>query len=678
MSPRVRAGVRTTCGQCLAGCGVVTTTDGKLRGDAENPLSHGYLCANGRASLELIGHPERLTRPLVDGAASSWRQALDATADAIRGAIAAGGPDAVALYFGAGDPAGSFAFLSAAGFLQGLGSTRHYNVIALEATHRNVAAEHMFGDPLLLPRPDLERTRAALILGTNPPVTNDEAGLASSLHDLRERGGVLVVLDPRRTEIARRATLHLALRPGSDAEVLLAMLHVLLAEQREAERLSERFDGLGALAKLASEMPPERAADIADVDARDIRRAAELLAGARPVTAVTRLGVAMQQRGTLNEWLAWSLVAVLGSLDVAGGMVHNPGFIDFRAMLARGRRHPQSIIGVLPPADLAAAIESNAPDRVRVLLVVAADPLESVPDAGRLRRAFSRLDALVVLDVAPSATTAAASIVLPCAHHLEKEDVHLLLPDRVPRRSAVLSRPVAPPTGQARSEVAIFSELARRLGTPLFGARAVDWAAGVASRLDRGGEQPISPGGALRSVLPVLTRFALGRGRLARGLPTTAGALEPGALLQRVARFGGRVDLAPVAFVAALERSLGSAASSSNGSLVLSTCNRSIRFINGKTRILGRAADRAVIHLAPADAAERGLSDGELVIVETRVGALEAEVFVDAALRPGAAGMLFGTPGLNRITDGADRDPFSGIVALANVPVRISRKEASQ
>jgi predicted molibdopterin-dependent oxidoreductase YjgC len=204
----------------------------------------------------------------------------------------------------------------------------------------------------------------------------------------------------------------------------------------------------------------------------------------------------------------------------------------------------------------------------------------------------------------------------------------------------------------------------------------VDTLARLASAFDGSQERPISPAGALRAVLPLLTRFSLGRGRLAVGLRSQAEPLHAGELARRVARPSGRIDLAPRDFVTGLSETLGAGAGVQEGELVLSTCNRSPQFINGKTRILGRAADRAVVHLAPVDAERRGLSDGSRVVIETFTGKLEAEVLVDETLRPGAAAMLFGTTGLNRITDGADRDPLSGIPALANVPCRIEKQEA--
>src|SRR3990170_1408933 len=230
MPATLRAG-RATCGECLAACGLRVTPTGRVEGDPEHPVTRGYLCANGKASVQLCDHPGRLRLAMLRGAPVPWDRALDEAAAGVRRAVAAGGPDAVGLYFGAGDPAGSMAFLAAAGLLNGLGSRRHYNVIGLEATHRYVVAEHMFGDPLLVPRADVEHARGLLVLGANPLVSNDEGGLAEALAALARRKATLVVVDPRRTELARLATVHLAIRPGTDAEVLLALLHVVFAER---------------------------------------------------------------------------------------------------------------------------------------------------------------------------------------------------------------------------------------------------------------------------------------------------------------------------------------------------------------------------------------------------------------------------------------------------------------
>ncbi|MCC7541508.1 MAG: molybdopterin-dependent oxidoreductase, partial [Deltaproteobacteria bacterium] len=259
--------VRTTCGQCLAACGIVVGADGRIRGDGEHPISRGYVCRNGKASGALLGHAARLRAPLVRGHETRWAEAISAAARGLSAARDAGGPEAVGLYFGAGDPAGSVAFIASQAFLQSFGSTRHYNVVGLEATHRYVVAEALYGDPLLVPRPDVEHATSLLIVGANPAVSNDECGLATGLEEARRRHAVSVVLDPRRTEAARHATVHLALRPGTDAEVLLALLHVLFAERWVAPQPPIALDGVGRLRELAEAMPPERAAAVADVPA---------------------------------------------------------------------------------------------------------------------------------------------------------------------------------------------------------------------------------------------------------------------------------------------------------------------------------------------------------------------------------------------------------------------------
>jgi anaerobic selenocysteine-containing dehydrogenase len=663
----LRGGV-TTCGQCLAGCGIVVSSDGRVSGDADDPASRGYLCANGRASLALVDHPGRLTKPMVHGREATWEEALRAAASGVRAARDRGGPDAVGLYFGAGDPAGSMAFLAAAGFLQGLGSKRHYNVIGLEATHRYVVAEAIAGNELAVPRPDFERAGGAIILGTNPPVSNDEAGIAAALDAMHKRRAVTVVLDPRRTELARHATEHLQLLPGTDAEVLLAILHVLFRAGKTVPWIGAEADGVERLRSLAATMPPERAAAIAGVDAAAIDRAARLLARMAPVTALTRLGSAMSARGTVNEWLTWAIVAVLGGLGHDGGLVLNEGFLDFETMLGRAPRASGSVLGVLPPADLADAILDAGPGRLRALVVVAADLIASVPNTARLERALRQLDCLVVLDVMPTPTTALATIVLPCAHHLEKHDIALLLPDRMPLRRARMSAPVASPPAGARTEVAIFADLARRLGISLFGATAIDLAVRVASRLGGGGRDRMTPDAAMKVVLPLLSRLSLTWGRVKRGHVGPHGGVPGGEALRRaVKRTGGRFDLAPARFVEELERSLSPAATTDDGALVLSTCNRSRDFINSKLALVGRAAQAAIVHLSPPDADARALREGDGVEVVTAAGTLEARVHVDPALRQGAAGMYFGTPGINRLTSDRDRDPLSRIPAMATL-----------
>jgi anaerobic selenocysteine-containing dehydrogenase len=233
---------------------------------------------------------------------------------------------------------------------------------------------------------------------------------------------------------------------------------------------------------------------------------------------------------------------------------------------------------------------------------------------------------------------------------------------------------VAPPPGEARSEVAIFLELARRLGTPLFGARAVDHAVRAASAFE--GRGLATPSGALRVLLPLLTGFKLTRGRL--GAPGgwslgRDGALDPEVFRAAMARPGGRIDLCPEALRREAERDLVATSAVTDGGrdLVLMTCRRGRAGINGKLRVVGRGATALVLHLSPSEASRRGLSEGSRVLVETRVGREPAVVALDAALRDGVASVEFGSPGLNRLTDDEDLDPLSGIPALATVPCRL-------
>jgi len=655
--------VRTTCGQCLGACGIVVSDDLSVRGDEQHPITRGYVCQNGKESTALLRSARRLQRARVNGREAPLDVALDAAAAGIVNTRARFGPDAVALYFGAGDPAGSLAFLSAAGFLQGLGSRSHFNVIGLEATHRSVVAREMLGSPLRVLRADLERASGLLALGTNPAISNDEGGLATALDALAKRRATIVVLDPRKTELARRAAIHLAVRPGTDAEVLLAMIDVLFEEGRVVR--DPAFDGVDRLRALARAMPADRAAAIADVPRDDIVNAARALSRVRPVTTISRLGTAMSRRASVNEWLAHALVALLGGIGAEGGLLHNEGYIDFAAMLGRGPRHENAILGLLPPAELADAILDGA---ICTLIVVAADPLESIPNSKKVARALKRLDHLIVLDVAPTATTALASVVLPTAHHLEKEDTFLLLPDRLPQRWAGLSVPVQRPPGDAKSEVELFLELGRRVHAPVFGSRALDAAVRALARLDRA--TGAYERAALRVVLPLLTKFSLTRGKLERGVaPERLRPCSPRSLSERA---GGLINLAPAKFAEQVETEV-LPERPSDDDLTLITCTRARGFINGKTRVVGRAADGARAAMAPAEAAGRGLTEGEQVIVKTKTGELHARVELDPALRAGVVSIVFGTEGLNTITEDDARDPQSEIPAMANVRCSLRR-----
>src|SRR4051795_8551095 len=278
--------VVTFCRICEALCGMVATVeDGRvtqLRPDPDHPLSKGYACPKGIAMLDVQNDPDRVTHPLkrVGGPGEfervSWDEALTDIAARLKGIEGR----QVGWYMG--NPA-AFSYSHAlwvAGFLKALGTDQYYGAGSQDVNNRFAASALLYGTPLVIPIPDLKRTKLLLMVGANPLVSHGSVLTAPRIRELLQDIDRVVVVDPRRSETAR-AFEHVAIRPDTDALFLLSLLHVIFEEGLADERaLQRQATGAGALRAAARAYPPEAAAARTRIPAGTVRELARALAGA--------------------------------------------------------------------------------------------------------------------------------------------------------------------------------------------------------------------------------------------------------------------------------------------------------------------------------------------------------------------------------------------------------------
>src|SRR3954454_7822734 len=281
-----------TCPLCEATCGLALDVDEaahtvtKVRGDADDVFSHGFLCPKGVSIKELHDDPDRVRTPLVkqpDGsfAPASWDEAFALVADRLPAVMERGGKDAVAAYIG--NPAAhSLAFLLYGKvLLKAIGSKNIFSASTVDQYPKQAASALMFGSGTTIAIPDLDRTDYLLCLGANPLASNGSLMTAPDargrLRAIRARGGTIVVVDPRRSRTAAEADVPLAIRPGTDALLLMALLHVVFAEDLGIgpdHPAAAHVEGLDEVRSLAAEFPPELVADACGLDADAIRAVA--------------------------------------------------------------------------------------------------------------------------------------------------------------------------------------------------------------------------------------------------------------------------------------------------------------------------------------------------------------------------------------------------------------------
>jgi anaerobic selenocysteine-containing dehydrogenase len=706
-----------TCNLCEAICGLEITVRGndivRIEGDRQDPFSQGYICPKGVALQDLHTDPNRLRHPVRRTRGGNWERitweaAFDEVAGRLRDIQERYGNNAVATYQGNPAVHNFGTVLSFPSFVRTLKTKNIYSASSVDQLPHMVAAHAMFGHGLLLPVPDIERTQFFLIMGANPVVSNGSLmtapGMSRRLQALRARGGKVVVVDPRRTETAELADQHLFIRPGTDAYLLLAMLHVLFAEGRvRLGRLAAFTDGVETLAAIVRDFPPARVAPLTGIPAETIETLAREFAAAPAAVCYGRVGLSIQTFGTSAQWLVNALNIVTGNLDQEGGAMFPKAAIDplerftaghLGAWKSRVRGLPE-FAGELPVAALAEEILTPGKGQIRALVTIAGNPVLSTPNGRQLDAALATLEFMASVDIYINETTRHAHIILPPTGSLEHENYAAIFHHLAVRNTVKYSPAVFAPADDTRHDWQIFLELETRLAsrTPLEAL----WA-----QLRRG----VRLGLGLDGMLDLAFRFGpYGTGLFGDGLTLAKvkaaphgidlGPLQP-ALPGRLWTKNKRIALAPEMLtqdVPRLQAWLQSQPmpSAANGTLLL-IGRRQLRsnnswMHNSERLVRGKARCTLLVH--PDDARQYGITSGQMVRVISRVGEIIAPAEVSDEVMPGVVSLPHGwghdRPGvqldvarrypgvsINDITDEQLVDEVSGNAALSGVPVRLA------
>jgi anaerobic selenocysteine-containing dehydrogenase len=607
------------------------------------------------------------------------------------------------------------AMLFNAFFLRALRTKSRFSATSVDQLPHMLAAYLMFGHQLLLPIPDVDRTRYFLMLGANPLASNGSLmtapGIRARLSALRARGGKLVVVDPRRTETAKVADEHIFLRPGTDALFLLGLLSVLLEKGPRLGRLAAFTDGLPRLREAVAGHSPERAELSTGVPASTTRRIAEEFFTAESAVCYGRVGTSTQAFGGLCQWLVNAINVVTGNLDREGSAMFTRPALDpltlprplagsrgsFGRWKSRVRGLPE-FGGELPVAVLAEEITTPGKGSLRGLLTFAGNPVLSTPNGEKLDRALASLDFMVSIDPYINETTRHAHLILPPPSPLERSHYDLVFHMLAVHNSAKYSPALFDPGPDARHDWQIMLGLAERMEGlrrgPSLG-RALQYRAlgrlGPEGILDLG--LRLGPHGPrLRPLQKGLSVAALRREPHGVDL----GPLSP-CLPGRLQNKQKRIDLAPEVFVQDLARLQATFPErpSPPGEELLLIGRRHVRDNNSwmhNVPMLMRGQPRCTLMMHPEDAGRLGLRDGEEVLVASRVGRVRAPLRVTDEVMRGVVclphGYGHGRPGvklgvaaahagvsINDLTDDEAIDALTGNAAFSGVPVRVERAE---
>ena len=696
-----------TCHLCEAMCGVVIThQDGTVltvKGDKQDPFSRGHVCPKAVALKDLQEDPDRLRGPVRRTATGwesiSWDEAFESVAHALLTIRKQYGGKAIGVYAGNPTVHNTGAMMFMAPFIHALGARQRFSATSVDQLPAMLAALKMMGHQMLLAIPDLDRTDYFLCIGGNPAASNGSllsaGNVMGRVRSMQQRGGKLVVVDPRRSETAEKADLHVPIRPGRDALMLASILQTIFVHGWERPgRLLNMLNGWDELKEAVAEFTPEKVTSLTGIPAQVIVEIAHEFSHAPRAVAYGRVGACTQSFGGVTLWLIQALNIVTGNLDREGGAMFTHPAIDlvglglepggFARFHSRVKGLPE-FGGEFPVTTLADEILTPGEGQIRALVTHAGNPVLSAPGGTRMDEALASLDFMVSIDIYINETTRHAHIILPPSGPLEHGHFDLIFNMLAVRNVVRYSPPLLPlPAGQKHDWQILF-ELIVRLGgqtrSQRLRLRALQR---VIERLGMEGVLDLmlraGPYGTKMKVLTALQDFLAGRvlaeqaGTILknkvpdiwRGLRSSSlmsskqqglsmarlrqaphgldlGPLMP-ALPERLQTRSRCIELAPEIYLQDMQRVRELLDKAEPRSLVM-IGRRHLRSNNSwmhNSFRLVKGPDRCTLMIHPQDAAEHGLSEGQRVRVSTASGQVELSAEISDAMMPGVVSMPHG------------------------------------
>ncbi|MGH8914951.1 MAG: molybdopterin-dependent oxidoreductase [Acidimicrobiia bacterium] len=728
-----------TCPLCEATCGLEVTDEDqqvvRIRGDRDDVFSHGYICPKGSTLGKLDQDPDRLTTPMIrrDGehVPATWDQAFDLIESRLPPIIAEHGNDAVGVYLGNPNVHSMAGTLYPRVFLKMLRTKSIFTAATVDQMPKHVSSGLMFGHPDLIPVPDIDRTSYLLMLGANPYESNGSLATAPDwpgrLEAIRERGGKVVVVDPRRTKTAAAADEHLFIRPGTDALFLFALANVIFAEGLVGlGQLRGHVTGLDEVAGAVDGFEPEMVESTCGIDGDRIRRLARELTAAESAAVYGRVGTHTAEFGTMASWMVDVLNVITGNLDRPGGAMFSHaaheqprsrrGF-QLGRWASRVRGLPE-VRGELPVATLADEILEPGPGQIKALITIAGNPVLSTPNSVRLDAALAGLELMVSIDLYLNETTRHADVILPGVPPLRRPHYDFAfnqlsvrnvanyspalfpLPDDYPDEWRVLLRLGAVVTGQGNG--ADLDALDDGVFGMMVGSAVDNPASPIHGRSPEEIFAATDGGRGPERMLDFLVRTGpYGEGYGAdpdglslRRLEESPHGIDLGPLHPRLPDGlltpSGKVELAPERLLADVPRLLAVVGKGSNGGFML-IGRRHVRSNNSwmhNIDVLMKGKDRCTLQISPGDAERIGVSAGGQVKVTSAVATLVAPVEITEDIMPGVVSLPHGwghdlegsalavaaeRPGVNsnRLSTG-EMDPVSGNAILNGIGVELA------
>ncbi|UAB77336.1 molybdopterin oxidoreductase family protein [Erythrobacter sp. SCSIO 43205] len=627
---------KRTCHICEANCGILVEVEGRrvlsIKGNPDNALSRGYICPKATAIADLQDDPDRLRTPM-KRVGEAWEpMGWDEAYREIAAKVAELDPDGAATAFYRGNPtAHDYALVLQSRHLQrAVGAKRSYSASTLDQMPHHYVQYQMYGHVSLAAVPDIDRTKAIVILGGNPMASNGSLwtvpDFRGRLRELHARGGTLTVVDPRRTETAKLADQWVPIKPGTDTALLIAILKTVL-EAKSALRpgLAEVCDdGLDTVREAVERFDTQELSAYCGVSPDEIAALAKPFTGDEPAAIYGRMGVSVCEFGALNQWLVQLINLASGNLDRAGGTMFPKPLFDLVGLNGRGgvstvdtaRGTLPSVMGETPMVAFADEMLREDEGRIRVLFVQAGNPVLSAPDGNKTEEGLKSLDLMVAFDPHITETTRHAHYILPPCGPLEKDHFNMFFGPLSVRNFGAYSKPTLEIEEGAKADSTIVEELALAVHT----AKGTSAPNIQTPRDQLDAMLKASPAG-----MSLVQVEAMEDG-------VDLGPLEP-CIKDRLRTDTGKINVAPTELVADLERFAKTLDQASDDALRL-IGRRHVRSNNSwlhNSRRLVKGPDRCTLMIHPEDAEARGIGDGETITITSNVTSVEttAEVTED-------------------------------------------------
>lgn len=665
----------TYCRNCASNCGMILDIEGDrivgVENDRQNLASQGYVCIKGQMAVDLHnGDEPRLLTCLARGADGALHpidrlEAVDQIADKLDSLLQQHGPRALAMFFGTTSYLDSVGKPFARSLMAELGSPNIFSSMTVDQSAKWVTAARM--GAFVSGKPSLAFTDVVLLSGNNPLVSHQgypmspipTMNINAQIREAKQRGVKFIVIDPRRTEMARFADIFIQPLPGRDVAIFAALIRLVLANGGENKAFCARYvQGLEQLRAAVAPFTPERAAALAGIDAQLLIDAAAMLGAAKKACVGSGTGHNMAAFSNTSEHLSEALNAILGGYVLAGETIPNPGIFNPRMdveMVAPANRTWESepkcrsadyglLMGEFPASLLPDEILTPGEDKIRAMFVVGANPMMCLGDPDRVKAALHDLELLVTFDPRISGTAKMAHYVIAPSLQFERAETTAFTDYCFPYPFAQYTPAAKAPPPQTMGEWEFFWRLCKRLAVPL-----------TLKHVPFGMDYKSMPGGFVID----MERLPLREDLIAwlcdqTSVPFAVLQQHPHgymadmpAKLMRAPKSddGARLDLCPSDVAEEIADFMGRQPESKPGGAFLLTVRRVVESYNSmfqRNAITQRRHGTNRLYMHPNDIIAIGAADDEAVEVRSAHGRVTAYVREDRSMRAGVVSMTHG------------------------------------